>query len=94
VSDFSTAAPLIIAAVPVRALPPGATIEAEWTYNNTSLDAFTTKLTTSSAAHQSWIAFRLERAPDVPWPSGVYAVTVSLDGVPLQESSIEVVDHN
>jgi hypothetical protein len=90
VTAFSPDAPRIIAALPVRQPPPGAVVRATWTYNNTSLDAFATDLALSSDPGQVWISFQISRSPDVPWPEGTYAVTVSLGETIVQLSTVEV----
>ena len=67
-------------------------LEATWEYNNTSLDAFSTRLVPASSAAESWISFHIERSPDVPWPVGTYQVTISLNGTTVQQASIDVTE--
>jgi hypothetical protein len=92
VTRYFTDAPRIIAALFLSDVPPGSSIEAKWTYNDTSLDTFATQLSVDGLADERWISFHLDRSPDVPWPSGIYEIVVSLDGAPLQQSSVEVLD--
>jgi hypothetical protein len=94
VVEYSADARQLIAAVPATALPAGATLEAAWTYNNTSLDALTTTLSTNEMASRRWIDFKLERAADSQWPAGTYEVVISLEGVQLQHASIMVTDED
>ena len=90
VSSYVSIAPRIIAAVPAHSLPAGSRIEATWEYNDTSLDAFTTRLSQTEMIDQTWITFHLERDPAVPWPVGTYEVSVSLNGTTVQVATVEV----
>ena len=92
VSSFRPDAPRIIAAMQVFALSAGSTIEATWEYNETSLDAFTTRLAPDEHSAERWISIYIEREPDVPWPVGTYEVTVSLNGMMVQQAAIEVTE--
>ena len=85
-------APRIIAVMQTFALSAGSVVEASWEYNNTSLDAFSTRLVPPSSTAERWISFLIERNPDVPWPVGTYEVSVSLNGTSVQQSSIEVTE--
>jgi hypothetical protein len=90
VSSYVSNAPRIIAAVPAQSLPAGSRIEATWEYNDTSLDAFTTRLSQTEMVDQTWITFHLERDPAVPWPVGTYELSVSLNGTTMQVATVEV----
>jgi hypothetical protein len=71
-------------------LAKGTIVDASWSYNNTSLDAFSTRLTLPDSAPQRWVTFHITRDPNVPWPPGTYAISVAVDGKVIQEASIEV----
>lgn len=90
VTGYSTSVESIIAAVRASHLPRGASVTAKWTYNDTSLDALATSLTAEGSAEDQWLSFRLDRDPDVPWPAGAYAITVLLNGSPVQQATVEV----
>lgn len=90
VLSYRADAPRIIAAVKSQALPTGSIVEATWEYNDTSLDAFATRLTATDSGAERWLSFHITRDPNVPWPAGTYAVTISLDGIPVQQGSVEV----
>ena len=92
VSIYPLESPRIIAATKTQSLPAGSRLEARWEYNDTSLDAFTTQLIPAEMIDQRWVTFHIERDPDVPWPGGVYEVTISLDGTAMQQASVEVSD--
>jgi hypothetical protein len=92
VSSYRPDAPRIIAVIQVFGLSAGSDIGATWEYNNTSLEAFTTRLRPAGSTAESWVSFRIDRSPDVPWPVGTYAVTVSLDGTTVQQAAIEVTE--
>ena len=90
VTSYRPDAPGIIAVMQTSGLSAGESIEATWEYNNTSLDAFSTRLVPAASAAESWISFHIERSPDVEWPVGTYEVTVALNGTTVQQASIEV----
>ena len=90
VASYRPDAPRIIAAVRTRALSAGSTIEATWEYNDTSLDAFTTRLTPSGSDAEQWISFHIARDPEVPWPVGTYEVAIALDGAVVRQAAVEV----
>jgi hypothetical protein len=92
VSTYPADAPRIIAALQAFGLSAGSVVEATWEYNNTSLDAFSTRLVPADSTAESWISFYLDRRPDVPWPVGTYEVTVSLNGATVQQASIEITE--
>jgi hypothetical protein len=90
VSSYSPDAPRIVAAVRIDALPAGSTVEATWEYNNTSLDAFATRLTPADSGVDQWLSFYIERDPEVEWPIGTYEVRISLNGATVHEAAVEV----
>jgi hypothetical protein len=92
VAELRTDSPAIIALVHARMLPEGAQIDATWTYNDTSLDAFTTRATTNGSSDDIWLAFRLDRNPDVLWPAGTYKVTLTFNGSEVASGAIQVVE--
>lgn len=94
VSSYRPDAPRIIAVMQASALSAGATVEATWEYNDTSLDAFSTRLAPADSSAENWISFYIERAPDVLWPVGTYQVTVSVNGTMVQQSAIEVTEQS
>lgn len=80
----------IVAAVHVDALPAGSSIEAIWEYNDTSLDAFSTRLSLDGGSANLWVSFYIERDPEVDWPAGTYEVKISLNGSTKQEAAVRV----
>ena len=90
VTSFRPSALRIVAAAHVDALSAGSSVEATWAYNDTSLDAFTTRLTPSDSGADQWITFYIERDPGVEWPVGTYQVSISIDGVIVQQDAVEV----
>ncbi|MFT4040862.1 MAG: hypothetical protein QM692_21955 [Thermomicrobiales bacterium] len=84
-------APRLVASVPAYSLPPGSQVTAAWFYNNTSLDAFTTTVTTEAPQAEQWLAFQLTRTTETPWPAGTYEIVVSLNGEQAQQASVEIV---
>jgi hypothetical protein len=94
VSSYRPDASRIIAVMQTFALSAGSTFEATWEYNDTSLDAFSTRLTPAESSAESWISFYIERDPDVPWPVGTYEVTVSHNGTIVQQAAVEVTEQS
>jgi hypothetical protein len=92
VSNFHPDAPRIAAFVLTGALPAGSTIQAEWEYNDTTLDAFARQIVLPAATDRTWLSFHIDRGEDEAWPVGVYEVTISLDGQSARHASVEVVD--
>ncbi len=90
VTSYRPDAPRIIAAVRTRALSAGSAIEATWEYNDTSLDAFTTRLTPTESGAEQWISFHIARDREVPWPVGRYEVAISLNGAIVRQAAVEV----
>jgi hypothetical protein len=94
VSSYRPDAPRISAVMQTFALSAGSTFEATWEYNDTSLDAFSTRLAPAESSAESWISFYIERDPDVPWPVGTYEVTVSHNGTLVQQAAVEVTEQS
>jgi hypothetical protein len=90
-TQLTSDAPRIVANVPAYVLPAGSQVSAAWSYNNTSLDAFATTLTIDQPQKEQWLTFQLSRNTETPWPTGVYEITVSLNGQVAQSASIEVI---
>jgi hypothetical protein len=90
VSAYPSSSPQLIAAVRVISLPTGAIVKADWSYNNTSLDAFATQVAVDNPTRERWIDFRLERTTENPWPAGTYEIAISLNGASANSSSVEV----
>jgi hypothetical protein len=91
VASFSPDADRIVAAAPVRHLPAGAALSASWTYNETSLDQFDTRLDFAAAAEDTWASFLIERTGESLWPAGTYEITIVLGGKDVQKAAVEVI---
>ncbi len=89
VDAFPDDAPTIFAALPVRDLPPGTMLTADWTYNSTSLDGLTTTAVAPSGAASGWVEFHLTRSAE-PWPDGTYAISVSAGGEVVQTAEVAI----
>lgn len=92
VTELTPESPVIVALTRATALPIGAQLDATWTYNNTSLDAFSTSLVNDGSSDEVWLAFRLDRDPELLWPAGTYQVTLSLNGIEVKRGSVQVVE--
>jgi len=90
VSSYRPDAVRIVAALHIDALSAGSSLEATWEYNDTSLDAFTTRLTPAASGADQWVSFYIERDPKIEWPAGTYEVKISLDGATVQQAMVEV----
>lgn len=91
VTSFGADALTIYACVIVKNQGKGTGIDATWTYNGTSLEAFATQLVLPDDVPQRWIAFHISRDPNVSWPAGTYAISIAVNGDVLQSASIEIV---
>jgi hypothetical protein len=91
VTQLTSDVPRLVANVPAYSLPAGSQVSAAWSYNNTSLDAFATTLTVDRPQAEQWLTFQLSRNTESPWPTGVYEITISLNGQVAQSASIEVI---
>lgn len=89
-TQLPSGASQIVANLPAYALPAGSQVTATWSYNNTSLDAFTTTVTIAEPRAEQWLTFQLSRNLETPWPPGIYEITISLNGQIAQSSAIEV----
>lgn len=90
VTSFADGALTIYACALVNNLGQGTAVEASWTYNGTSLDAFGTQLVLPDDVPQRWLAFHIARDPNVPWPAGTYAISIAVNGNVLQSATVEI----
>lgn len=91
VASFASDAPRIAAFVLTGNIPPGSTIQAEWQYNDATLDAFTRQIVVPTATDRTWMSFHIDRGETETWPVGKYEVSISLDGQAVRGDSVEVV---
>jgi hypothetical protein len=90
VTNYAPDAPRLVAAIETMGLPAGSRVEASWTYNDTPLEPFTSRLSVDSVTDGQWMSFYLSRDADTPWPPGIYEIAITLDGAPMRESAVEV----
>lgn len=90
VASYPPDAPRIAAFVLTGALPAGSTVQAEWEYNDTTLDAFARQIVLPAAADRTWLSFHIDRDEAAAWPAGVYEVSISLNGQSARHASVEV----
>jgi hypothetical protein len=90
VDSFPADAAALIAVLPVTNLEQGTALTVTWTYNDTSMDNLTATVVAPARAPSTWIAFSLTAPPGTSWPTGTYAISVTVDGRPLQSSSTVV----
>jgi hypothetical protein len=89
VDAFTSGTRTIYAVVPVSNVPENTVIVADWTYNNTSLDALSTSVTILPDQTPKWLEFHLSRSED-RWPDGTYAIAISVGDEVVQQAEIEV----
>jgi hypothetical protein len=89
---YPTDASRLTASVLGTNLPAGSVVSADWSYNNTSLDAFATRIVVEETAPRRWLTFHLERKAGAVWPEGTYVIDVSLNGSPVRRGDVEVDD--
>lgn len=90
VESFPADTGTLFAAVPVERMEPGTEVRAEWSYNGSLLDIAPVVVRSDGAARGAWLEFHLTRSGDTPWPEGIYAVRVLIDGAPAVEAAIVV----
>ncbi len=91
VTAYTPEAPRVSAFVLANNLQAGSTIDADWAYNDTSLDAFSRQVIVPAPTDQTWVSFHIDRGDAEPWPAGVYEITISLNGETAREAAVEVV---
>lgn len=91
VTSLAPDTPRIAAFVLTGALPAGSIVQADWDYNDTSLDSFTRRIVLPAATDGAWLSFHIDRDESETWPTGVYAITISLNGQAARKAEIEVV---
>jgi hypothetical protein len=82
----------IYAVIPAWRLEAGVAITAEWTYNDTPVPGLGDQVTPAESYVDAWIEFHITQAPDTPWPTGVYRITIFVGGQPAVSSEVEVRD--
>jgi len=94
VAAFRPDARTIYAAVPLARLEPGTTLTASWTYNRTPLEGMVGSVTAppGETARDLWVAFGIARQTEEPWPAGIYAIVVAVNGEPVLTAEVEVQD--
>ncbi|HEY8447758.1 MAG TPA: hypothetical protein VIL01_11700 [Thermomicrobiales bacterium] len=90
VSAFTTDALALYAAVPIASLPPQTVLAAEWSYNNTPLEAFASSVVISDLYSDGWVAFSLTRAPEESWPTGTYTVEILMNGQAVRSATVQM----
>ena len=90
VESFPADTGTLFAAVPVERMEPGTEVRAQWSYNGNPLDIAPVVVRSDGAARGAWLEFHLSRSGETPWPDGIYAVRVLIDGAPAVEAAIVV----
>ncbi len=90
VGAFSTGSPVIQAAVPVSRLARGTVLSAVWSYNGTPLPLPPSQVVAERDEEETWVEFHLPQPGGQPWPAGVYAIEVQVDGQPAQAAAVLV----
>jgi hypothetical protein len=90
VASFTPTAATIYAAIPVIRIDAGTTLSAAWVYNDTPVESLSTTMTAASPLESAWVEFNISRAPDAPWPTGRYQVTISVNGEAALTSEVLV----
>lgn len=90
-AHYPADAPRLLIAARARAIQADSNVEARWYYNDTPLEAFTTRHAFSGPVMDQWLGFHLDRADDTTWPAGTYEIEIFLDGEPEADATIEVV---
>jgi hypothetical protein len=73
-------------------LPVGAVLAATWSYNDVPLDGAESTIVPARVYPAGYVEFHLTRSDGQPWPPGIYALTITLDGVSAQSATVDVVE--
>lgn len=87
---FPVEARTIYATLPVARIAQGTVVAATWSYNGTPLDGFLGSVSAPQDERDVWLEFHIGLAGPEPWPAGVYAVAVRVDGQPAQSAAVAV----
>jgi hypothetical protein len=90
VERFPDSATVLYAVFPVQRLPKGASIQASWTFNGTSLDGLEQELTAPRDQVTGWLEFHLERTGQERWPDGLYAISLTADNAQIATAEVAV----
>ena len=90
VDTFPADTRTIYAALPFARVAEGTAITATWTYNGTPLDGFVSTVRTERAERDIWVEFHIALTSAEPWPTGTYAVAVTVNGQPAQAAAVVV----
>lgn len=90
VEVFPAGAPVLHAALPALHLTRGTSVSASWSYNGTPLDVAPSQVVAERDERETWVEFHLPQSAGRPWPAGVYAIEVQVDGQPAQTAAVLV----
>jgi len=90
VESFPASAPVLHAVLPAARLARGTTLTATWSYNGTPLEFPPTQTVADRDEQETWVEFHLAQATGEPWPAGVYAIEIFVDGQSAQRSAVRV----
>jgi hypothetical protein len=89
-TSFVTTDDSIHAVLPVIRIMQGAVVAAEWSFNGEPVPALDASVTATSSYENGWIAFSLIRPENEIWPTGVYGITITVDGVEALSAEVLV----
>lgn len=92
VAAFPGGTAVIHAALPLPRLARGTSLVATWSYNGTPLAFPPSEVIAERDERNAWVEFNLAQSGSEPWPDGIYAVEVQVDGQPAQRAAVVVGD--
>jgi hypothetical protein len=90
VTAYPAEAPALYAALPVTRISEGIEISATWIYNDTPIEGLNATIRADREQTDIWIEFHLTRSAVAAWPSGVYAVSITVDGASAHQATVQV----
>jgi hypothetical protein len=70
----------------------GTAFDVSWTMNDVVVPGLDPTLQIRADTPSGWIEFHLERTSELPWPSGMLAIELSVNGEVVASGSIELRD--
>jgi hypothetical protein len=90
IEAFPAETETIYALAPVRSAPAGSVVTAAWALNGTPIEGTTQQVRIEGGATGGWVAFHLTWTGEGNWPPGTLSVTLTANGRPAGDGSVEV----
>jgi hypothetical protein len=89
-TGFVTTDDAIHAVIPVIRIMEGAVVSATWSFDGEPVPALDASVTATGSYENGWIAFTLTRPVNDIWPTGIYGITITVDGAEALSAEVLV----